>query len=56
MHELLVQPLPQGCRLTAIFDVGQIFIDLSISTLKSTLSAVIPGLSLVRPSPILVIR
>jgi hypothetical protein len=34
MHELLVQPLPRGCRLTAIFDVRQIHIDLSISTLK----------------------
>jgi hypothetical protein len=56
MHELLVQHLPRECRLTGIFDVRQIHINLSISTLKSTLSAVIPGLSLVRPSPILVIR
>lgn len=42
MHDIMVKPLPPGCRLTAIFDVRYPFPPIKVIKINPTLSEVMP--------------
>ena len=51
MHDIMVKPLPPGCRLTAIFDVSWVFRPGPTNPLTSKRSLAILGRCLVSLCP-----